>query len=218
MPDVTFVVKARPAAVGVSAHGRRRVLVRIPMLKVEATAEPVCPRGGVRFGANSVQLLDGTEPFDDVPAAPSVTFTMGGHRRPADTEGRDGDERVVTLTMSLNEIKVRVEVVVERRFNTAPVAGQRGRGGRPLAVPDYRARARTTITCKLTQSIAGWKRVGGIWQELARQLPATTQTEEGLFGDRVFLHDAVCEPAEPPAGTRYNSFEDVGCGTYERTI
>jgi hypothetical protein len=136
MPDVTFVVKARPAAVGVSAHGRRRVLVRIPMLKVEATAEPVCPRGGVRFGANSVQLLDGTEPFDDVPAAPSVTFTMGGHRRPADTEGRDGDERVVTLTMSLNEIKVRVEVVVERRFNTAPAA-RRARLPRPCSNDDH---------------------------------------------------------------------------------
>src|SRR5262249_47054837 len=144
--------------------------------------------------------------FDAIDPNPSARFTTG-QGEPGGHFGQAGDEVVSASIFGLKNIKVIVEVVVERRYNTAAIPGKKGPNGRPMAIPDYRARARTTITCDYTHSTGGWRKGPNGWAEFESDLPEGTRWEEGLFGDRLFLADARCQPVEPPAGTLYNNFE-----------
>src|SRR5262249_37221674 len=144
---------------------------------------------------------------------PSARLTSGADK-PGPNVGNNGDEVIVGSTFTLSEIKVRFDVLVERRYNTAATGGAKGEKGRPLAIPDFRAQARTVLTAKYAHSVDGWRKTGGAWATFSRNLPGGANTENGLFGDRLFLKDAVCEAVEPPTGTRYNNFEQVEIGTW----
>ncbi|HEY7091138.1 MAG TPA: hypothetical protein VH518_23780 [Tepidisphaeraceae bacterium] len=215
MAGVSFVLKTRGNFVGANAFGANRILVRVPVLSARSTVNLLCDEGSVEFGA--IKLIGAATAFDAIDPNPSARFNTG-QGEPGGHFGTPGQEVISASVFGLKNIKVIVEVVVERRYNTAAVPGQKGPNGRPMAIPDFRARARTTITCDYTHSVEGWRKGPDGWSAFESDLPPGTRSEEGLFGDRLFLTDAKCEAVEPPEGTLYNNFEDVVTGTFEKVI